>query len=95
MTAGLDYKRPMSVHLTSFEGSVTEAIQKAIADAVAGAEVEVSGGGGHFRIAVTSKAFDGKPMLQRHRLVMRSIAHLMEGENAPVHAIDHLDTKVP
>ncbi|WP_428265713.1 BolA/IbaG family iron-sulfur metabolism protein [Haliangium sp.] len=82
----------MSVHLTTFEGSVTTAIRDAILQRIDDAEIEVSGGGGHFNIVVRSGAFTGRPMLQNHRLVMGAIAHLMEGESAPVHAVDKLQT---
>ena len=35
----------MSDHPTDFQGSVTDAIKKAILEKVAGAEIEVQGGG--------------------------------------------------
>ncbi len=82
----------MSVHLTTFEGSVTDAIRTAIEAAIDDAEVEVSGGGGHFSIVVRSSVFAGKRMLQNHRQVMAAIAHLMAGDAAPVHAVDNLKT---
>jgi acid stress-induced BolA-like protein IbaG/YrbA len=85
----------MSIHLTTFEGSVTDAIHKAISEAIEGAKVEVSGGGGHFTIEVTSAQFEGKNMLQSQRLVYSAIAHLMAGDSAPVHAVDSLVTTTP
>lgn len=85
----------MSIHLTTFEGSITDAIQQAIEKAIEGAVVEVGGGGGHFTIAVTSAVFEGKNMLQSQRLVYSAIAHLMAGNDAPVHAVDSLITKTP
>ncbi len=85
----------MSDHPTTFQGSVpaaiTESIQKALGDAL----VEVSGGGGHYTIAVTSSAFVGKGMLDSQRLVYSAIAHLMAGDGAPVHAVDSLKTRKP
>lgn len=84
----------MSVHLTTFEGSVTEAIRKAILDKIDDAEVDVTGGGGHFSIAVRSAVFAGKNKLQSHRLVLGAIKHLMDGDSAPVHAVDSLQTSV-
>jgi len=83
----------MSHHFTTFEGSVTDAIRKAVLDAIAGAQVEVTGSGGHFSIAVTSPAFAGKSMVESHRMVLGAIAHLMHGDMAPVHAVDSLKTK--
>jgi acid stress-induced BolA-like protein IbaG/YrbA len=85
----------MSVHLTTFEGSVTDAIRDAVTAAIDDAEVEVSGGGGHYSLVVTSAVFAGKSMLQSHRLVLGAIRHLLEGDNAPVHAVDSLRTQAP
>ncbi len=85
----------MSHHPTDFEGSVTDAISAAVAEAIPGAEIHVEGGGGHFTIAVTSAVFEGKSTLQRHRLVLQAIAPLMAGDRAPVHAVDKLTTTVP
>jgi acid stress-induced BolA-like protein IbaG/YrbA len=82
----------MSFHMTTFEGSVTEALRKAIQSKIEDAEVEATGSGGHFSLVVRSAAFAGKGMLQRHRLVMAAIAPLMEGDAAPVHAVDSLQT---
>lgn len=85
----------MGRHLTSFQGSVTQAIRDAIAAAIADAAVEVEGGGGHYTIAVTSAAFAGKNRVESQRLVLGAIAHLMKGDDAPVHAVDSLRTRVP
>lgn len=59
------------------------------------ATVEVSGGGGHWNIAVVSAAFAGKSMLEQQRLVLGAIKHLINGANPPVHAVDSLVTKTP
>lgn len=85
----------MSIHLTTFEGSIPDAIHKAITDAIPGAKVEVGGGGGHFTINVVSAEFEGKNMLQSQRLVYSAITHLMAGDDAPVHAVDSLVTSTP
>lgn len=89
------YKTAMSVHLTSFQGSILDAIKKAIEAKIEGAAVEVSGGGGHYSIVVTSGVFAGKSTLESQRLVYSAIAHLMAGNDAPVHAVDSLKTRVP
>jgi len=85
----------MSHHLTTFKGDVLGAIKESILAALPGANVEASGGGGHFNIVVVSAAFEGKGALERQRSVLRSIAHLMKGDGAPVHAVDSLITKTP
>lgn len=83
----------MSHHLTVFQGSVTDAIRESIEKAIEGARVEVSGEGGHYNIVVVSPLFAGKSMLQCHQMVLASIAHLMKGDLAPVHAVDSLKTR--
>ena len=82
-----------SSHPTSFVGSIPDAIREAITQTLPEATVTVDGGGGHFTIEVVAPAFEGKSMLQSHRLVMASIAHLMAGDAAPVHAVDSLKTR--
>ena len=72
-----------------------QTIHDAIKEAIPDGEIEVSGGGGHFRIRVVSQVFEGKRTLQKHRLVLGAIAHLMKGDNAPLHAVDSLECVVP
>ncbi len=43
-----------------------------------------AGGGGHFTIHIASPAFEGKPLLQKHRLVYSALDELMGGE---IHAL--------
>ena len=85
----------MSGHSTDFEGNIFEAIESAILEAIPDAKVQVMGEGGHFKIAVISEAFEGKRMLQKQRMVLQSIKHLMDGMQAPVHAVDQLMTFTP
>ena len=72
-----------------------EEMREAIRAAIPGVEVEVSGSGGHFVIDAVSDAFEGKRIIQQHRMVLLAIAHLMKGDNAPVHAIDKLTCRTP
>lgn len=75
---------------------VAEQIRKAIAEALPEAAIEVRPQGpGHFEITVTDAAFAGKPRVRQQQLVYGAIAHLMAGPNAPVHAVDRLDCRVP
>jgi acid stress-induced BolA-like protein IbaG/YrbA len=85
----------VSDHPTDFVGSIPDAITTSIKERMPDAEVEVSGGGGHFSIKVVSTAFAGKSMLESQRLVLSSIKHLINGNAAPVHAVDSLVTKTP
>jgi stress-induced morphogen len=83
----------MSSHPTDFKGSVIDALREAIERQVPHSRAEVSGGGGHFSIEVTSPAFAGKSMVDSQRMVYSAIAHLMKGDMAPVHAVDSLKTR--
>jgi acid stress-induced BolA-like protein IbaG/YrbA len=85
----------MSSHPTDFQGSVVEALREAIERQIPNSQAEVTGGGGHFTVAVTSPAFAGKGMLESQRMVYSAIAHLMKGDTPPVHAIDNLKTHAP
>ncbi|PRP90890.1 BolA-like protein [Enhygromyxa salina] len=69
-----------------------EAISTKIPDAVV--EVVV-GSPGHYSLDVTSTEFAGKKPVAKQRLVYSAIAHLMAGDQAPVHAIDKLITRDP
>jgi acid stress-induced BolA-like protein IbaG/YrbA len=71
------------------------AIKEAVEGAIEQCHVEVEGGRGHFTIDAASPAFDGKGRLERQRMVLRAIAHLMSGPDAPVHAVDRVTTRVP
>ncbi|MEO6953492.1 MAG: BolA family protein [Polyangia bacterium] len=82
----------MSDHPTNFVGDPNVAIKSSIEAAIPGAKCDSSGGGGHFNIAVVSAAFEGKKLLEKQRMVLSAIAHLMKGDAAPVHAVDSLVT---
>jgi acid stress-induced BolA-like protein IbaG/YrbA len=75
--------------------SITEQMTAAIEENIPGAQVQVSGGGGHFEIHVVSDQFAGKRLLAKQRLVYSAIKHLMAGDNAPVHAIDRMVCETP
>jgi len=83
----------MSSHPTDYQGSVIDALREAIEQQIPNSRATVDGGGGHFRIEVTSPVFAGRSMLDSQRLVYGAIAHLMQGDAPPVHAIDSLKTR--
>jgi acid stress-induced BolA-like protein IbaG/YrbA len=85
----------MSSHPTDFHGDIPQAIRQAILAKIPGAEVEVQGGGGHYAIVVTASAFAGLGRVESQRLVYGAITHLMQGDLAPVHAVDSLRTLTP
>jgi acid stress-induced BolA-like protein IbaG/YrbA len=71
-------------------------IQRAILQHLPGADVQVvAANPGHFSISVISDEFRDKTRLACQRLVYKAITPLMQGERAPVHAVDHLETKTP
>ena len=75
--------------------STVDQIHDRIEAALPGATIDVQGGGGHFTIAVQASQFEGKNTLARQRLVYRAIKDLMAGNDAPVHAVDKLETTTP
>ncbi len=75
--------------------SILDQIRSSILEAIPDADVVASGGGGHYTIEVVSPVFEGKNRVQSQRLVLGSIAHLMKGDAAPVHAVDSLKTSTP
>ncbi|HWU87998.1 MAG TPA: BolA family protein [Kofleriaceae bacterium] len=85
----------MSDHPTDFVGSVEDAIRTSVQQRLPDAVVQVSGGGGHYTIDVVSSGFAGKSVLERQRLVLSAIKHLINGDRPPVHAVDSLTTRTP
>lgn len=85
----------MSEHPTDFVGSVEAAITSSVQAKIPDAVVAVAGSGGHYRIDVVSAVFAGKSMLENQRLVLSAIKHLINGDRAPVHAVDELKTRTP
>ena len=86
----------MSLNVMNSPADLCAALRTAIDSALPEAQVEVAAGSpGHFQIRVTSDRFAGKSMVQQQQLVYSAIAHLMKGPDAPVHAIDRMQTLVP
>ena len=75
--------------------SILDEAREAIEAAIPGSVAVVRGGGGHFEIEVTAAQFDGLRTLAKHRLVLTSIAHLMKGDEAPIHAVDNIVCRTP
>jgi acid stress-induced BolA-like protein IbaG/YrbA len=51
----------------------TQAIVELIKAGMPGADVEVTGDGRHFEAVVVSSDFEGKTLVQRHRMVMNTV----------------------
>ncbi len=85
----------MSLNVVNSPADLCAALRAAIEAALPGAQVEVAAGSpGHFQIRVVSDRFAGQSMVQQQQLVYAAIAHLMKGPDAPVHAIDRMQTLV-
>jgi acid stress-induced BolA-like protein IbaG/YrbA len=71
-------------------------MRRAIESVIPESQVEVvPGSPGHFTIRVVSAAFAGLSRVRQQQRVYAAIAHLMQGDAAPVHAVDRLETEVP
>jgi stress-induced morphogen len=63
------------------------ALERLIADAFPGARVsarDLTGGNDHYELTVISEAFDGRSLVERHRLVYAPLAEVLKG---PLHAL--------
>jgi acid stress-induced BolA-like protein IbaG/YrbA len=86
----------MSLRVLNPSEQTRAQLRSAIEAVLPGAEVEVrSTLPGHFEIRVVAEAFRGQSTLEQHRLVYGAIASLMQGQGAPVHAVDQLETLTP
>jgi len=45
---------------------------------------KAAGGAGHFTVHIASPQFEGKSLIQKHRLIYQAVDHLMESE---IHAL--------
>lgn len=70
----------------------TDKVKSLIEAGLPGAEVEVSGDGRHFEVTVTSDAFQGKSLIQRHRMVMDTVGSEIASEE--LHALS-IKAKTP
>ncbi len=60
-------------------------IKKMIEAGMPDSQVSLNGDGSHFEAVVISKAFEGKGMLQQHRMVYATLGDNIE--NASIHAL--------
>lgn len=69
---------------------ITEKIRAALPDAQVFLK-DLTGTEDHWEARIVSTAFEGKSMIQRHRMVMAALAEELKG---PIHALT-LDVKTP
>lgn len=68
----------------------TDEVKRLIEAGIEGAEASVTdltGTGDHFRADVVAAAFDGKSMIQQHKMVYGALGTHIEGSSAPIHAL--------
>ena len=70
-----------------------EKIEQLIKAGIPGAQVKVTGDGRHFEAEVVSEAFEGKGLLQRHRLVLATVKEQIESDE--LHALSITAAKTP
>ena len=82
---------------SSQDGEATaEDLRNRIAEAYPEATIEVQAlSPGHFAIRVVCSSFEGLSRVKQQQGVYAAIAPLLKGDNAPVHAIDRLQTELP
>jgi acid stress-induced BolA-like protein IbaG/YrbA len=51
----------------------TEAVKALIQQGMPGAEITVTGDGRHFEAVIVSPEFEGKSLIQRHKMVMATV----------------------
>jgi stress-induced morphogen len=72
-------------------------IERLICDALPGARVEIrdlAGDNNHFAANVVAEQFRGKNRVQQQRMVNQALRSILEGPNAPLHALA-LQTSAP
>lgn len=75
---------------SDMSSELKQRIEKSIPDAV----VDVlPGSGRHYEITVVSASFEGLSLVKQQQRVYAAITDLMGGDDAPVHAIDRLETR--
>ena len=72
-------------------------IERLIRDAFPGAQVEVrdlAGDGNHYAATVIAEEFRGKSRVEQQRMVNQALKSILEGPDAPLHALA-LQTSAP
>lgn len=72
-------------------------IERLLREAFPGAHVEIrdlAGDGNHYAATVVAEEFRGKNRVQQQRMVNQALRSILEGQNAPLHALA-LQTSAP
>ncbi len=71
----------------------TSRIEELIKAGIPDAQVSVTGDGRHFEASVVSAAFEGKSLIQRHRMVLDSVRAQIDSDE--LHALSITSAKTP
>ncbi len=75
--------------------NISAEIKQRIETALPGAQVEInSASDRHYEISIISESFEGLSQVKQHQLVYSTITDLMDGNDAPIHAIDKMNLSV-
>lgn len=80
--------------------SIVETCKAKIAAAIDVKELQIQGAyddpnGSHISIYCVSEAFEGKRSLARQQMIYKAIWEEMQGDAAPLHAVDKMELKAP
>ncbi len=68
-------------------------IEALIKTGIEDAQVKVTGDGRHFEASVVSDAFEGKSLIQRHRMILATVESLIASDE--LHALSIRSSKTP
>jgi acid stress-induced BolA-like protein IbaG/YrbA len=71
----------------------TSRIEELIKAGIPDAQVTVTGDGRHFEASVVSTAFEGKSLIQRHRMVLDTVRAQIDSDE--LHALSITSAKTP
>jgi acid stress-induced BolA-like protein IbaG/YrbA len=71
----------------------TSRIEELIQAGLPDAQITVTGDGRHFEAAVVSAAFEGKSLIQRHRMVLDTVRTQIDSDE--LHALSITSAKTP
>ncbi len=71
----------------------TARIEELIRAGIPDAQVKVTGDGRHFEAEVVSAAFEGKSLIQRHRMVLDTVRPQIDSDE--LHALSITSAKTP
>ena len=71
----------------------TSSIEELIKAGIPDAQVTVTGDGRHFEASVVSVAFEGKSLIQRHRMVLDTVRAQIDSDE--LHALSITSAKTP